>query len=401
MFKSRGMSEQPRSASSVCMLMAALLMPIRAEMQAHAGFPIHQSRAAVALHLKAGLRMLDVDGSEIRVIDELDEHELLWATDLRTKCARMRELLQPQAVLRPGELHTGGHQMQAMLASGNCAVVGASGARVSRSDFGTDIDRHHTVVRINNNPSGSYPEPSSKLRSMVGTKTDIRVHSSLNLLAGLSTEEVAQIRFIYPWFASQTVGALGSDGTKLVSTLREATACRGAGEPSCSHMTDSFVATAASLVTTALQPLNSSKLNREVIYASGGLISGLKPSVGFLGVVLAVALCQSAPVDMYYYKLCSQQQASAAPICTHPDSVFPTPSWYCKITLDERIAHNDGGPGRLNSQYKGPDRLFTNYSSNYSSSEITDGCLKFDHDFAQEHATYQLMEACGLVKLHT
>ena len=28
------------------------------------------------------------------------------------------------------------------------------------------------------------------------------------------------------------------------------------------------------------------------------------------------------------------------------------------------------------------------------------GCLKFEHDFAQEHATYQAMEACGFVTLH-
>ena len=184
-----------------------------------------------------------------------------------------------------------------------------------------------------------------------------------------------------------------------MSTMREAAGCRGGRDVACSHMRDEFVDTAASLVTCALQPLGSTKLTQEVEYLSGH-ISGVKPSSGFLGVALAVARCNT-PVDMYYYKLCSSEQRGAAPVCRHPQSATATPSWYCKLTPDDRIAQTDGGPGRLNSRYEGQDRLFTNYAVQSNSTGTDEGCLKFDHDFAQEHATYEIMQACGLVKLHT
>jgi len=173
-------------------------------------------------------------------------------------------------------------------------------------------------------------------------------------------------------------------------------------------MTDSFVVKAASLVTAALQPTGSTSLNSEVVYTRQGLISGLKPSVGFLGVILALALC--GHVDLYYFKQCSQEQRGAAKVCTHPEQPQETPVLYCKLTFDDRIAQKNGGYGRLNSEYQGPGKLYTGYSARGykegqqggrpNSTVAPGGCLKFEHDFAQEHATYEVMQACGLATLH-
>lgn len=285
-----------------------------------------------------------------------------------------------------------------------CAVVGASGARVSRP-YGKDIDRHDTVVRINANPTGRWPEASPELSRHLGTKTSIRVLNSINLLGKHEMEPVAQARFLYPWHANEAVNGWQSDGTKIRSNVREASRCRpGPGVVACAHMTDEFVANATSLVSAALQPAATSTVLKPEVTYSGGLLRGLKPSVGFLGVALAIALCDKHPVDMYYFKLCAPEQLGAARICRHPSSQVDTPVFYCKLTFDDRIAQRDGGPGRLNSRYTGPHGLYTKYKEETNVDTKVDpspgGCLKFEHDFAQEHATYQAMEACGFVTLH-
>ena len=156
-------------------LLATLIVLIVADQGGHTGFfPLHRSRALAALHSRAGLRMIDVDGCEITRIEELgDDEGLLWATNHSTKCDQITALLREQAVLRPEEHASGGDQISSMLLSGSCAVVGASGARVSRMDFGTEIDRHDTVIRINNNPTGAYPEQSSELDRLLGIKTSM------------------------------------------------------------------------------------------------------------------------------------------------------------------------------------------------------------------------------------
>lgn len=250
------------------------------------------------------------------------------------------------------------------------------------------------------NPSGDFPEPWPALNIMVGTRTTVRMVNSLNMLGPSARyfhrEDVAEVRYMFPWVASRALDARVSETTPTGETIvtrksmtyGQAAQCSNYrdGDAVCSHLDDSFLAKAASLVTAALQVSNTTRLTASVKYLDG-VLTGVKPSAGFLGVMLAVTHCRHNPVDLYYFKPCEKGQAGAAPICLHPGSPMMVPAWYCKLTTDERIMQSDGSPGR--------------YNINYQRNGSSQGCLKIDHAFEHEQATYQLLQACGMVTLHT
>ena len=122
---------------------------------------------------------------------------------------------------------------------------------------------------------------------------------------------------------------------------------------------------------------------RHVAWTHEGHIEAIKPSSGFLAVLLTVQSCRSWPVNLFYFKLCKASDPGAIRMCSN--STAPGHNdFYCTMA---RTARN------INGNY-----IPEPQEGRTAPLSLSD-CKQAGHHFASEHETYQLMQSCGLVHM--
>jgi len=290
----------------------------------------------------AGVILVDRDGAEVQNPNEAEVGDVLVVAGSapRRPCPGLNLNFD-------GRIFAG--SLQRRLGS-RCAVVGSSGARGSKG-YGREIDAHDTVIRLNENPVGNEFEAD------IGRKTTVRIGTVVNkknhhtLLGAGAQRGYGVVRYHWPW----------------TQHLREVARCKPEDTP-CHLLSEDFLHHAAHVVGSVIPGGSGVQLANKLQYTDKGRVTSLKPSTGFIAVLLALYTCDS--VDLYGFQLCARDDPRATPICSkRGDIAQSSQRYFCK---------------------------YYDYGDGWRS----DRCSHFDHVFDWEHTVYDKLNACNLLTRH-